>query len=70
MEDVIVIEPGRHERNCWISQRRGQQMPINHLLCENRRTAGRIGEDGLSNLLVFHTLSPHTLFSMTVREGQ
>jgi len=22
-------------------------LPINHLLCENRRTAGRIGEDGL-----------------------
>ena len=22
-------------------------MPINHLLCENRRTVGRIGEDGL-----------------------
>jgi len=23
-------------------------LPINHLLCENRRTAGRIGEDGLA----------------------
>jgi hypothetical protein len=25
-----------------------RSLPINHLLCENRRTAGRIGEDGLS----------------------
>jgi hypothetical protein len=24
-----------------------RSLPINHLLCENRRTAGRIGEDGL-----------------------
>jgi len=25
-------------------------LPINHLLCENRRTVGRIGEDGLTVL--------------------
>src|SRR5580693_1874163 len=25
-----------------------RSLPINHLLCENRRTAGRIGEDGLT----------------------
>jgi hypothetical protein len=25
-----------------------RSLPINHLLCENRRTAGRIGEDGLA----------------------
>ena len=25
-------------------------LPINHLLCENRRTASRIGEDGLSTV--------------------
>jgi hypothetical protein len=24
-------------------------LPINHLLCENRRTVGRIGEDGLTD---------------------
>jgi hypothetical protein len=27
-----------------------RSLPINHLLCENRRTAGRIGEDGLKTI--------------------
>jgi len=26
-------------------------LPINHLLCENPQTAGRIGEDGLASLV-------------------
>jgi hypothetical protein len=31
-------------------------LPINHLLCENRRTAGRIGEDGLVDALPAQSL--------------
>src|ERR1700746_224283 len=31
-----------------------QPLPINHLLCENRRTQGRIGEVGLTYLMDFN----------------
>ena len=43
-------------------------MPIDHLFCENRRTGGRIGEDGLMALL--HILLPEVAQKFFTLIGQ
>jgi hypothetical protein len=38
-------------------------LPINHLLCENRQTAGRIGQDGFRAKDDLHLMVPQRFFT-------
>jgi hypothetical protein len=53
-----------------------QPLPINHLLCENRRTQGRMGEVGLGASLIWpgaisaQTASPPLIFGAKIPLGE